>query len=326
MVNELLSYIYDQSDGRTAIRQAIDDYYVTGMGFIQVYQNPQADGGKGEVMIKDIDPIDVYIDPNSRDRYFDDAENIIVSRLFSKAQLEKMYPQYKNAIQAASGEYETDQIVTGGKDNTGITFPGEVDTFEEDTYIRGYERYSKITENMYRVFQQYDQKEYRLSQKEFEQYIASKVGMYQGKIIEGEDEAQKLNIQISQMKAEKMETIQKAINEDIDKMKEELLVQYAELEHQLTEQVQLGEMLPERMQLMLRAKMEEIEKQTDDAFTKAMEEAQLTSSIPGIKMTDKAELIEKGLIEVVPVGITKIKMCVTVGDKYIYSRVLPTSN
>ena len=153
VMNELLSYVYDQSDGRTSVRQAIDDYYVCGMGFIQVYQNPLADDGKGEVMIKDIDPMDVYVDPNSRDRFFDDAENIIVSRLFSKAQLEKMYPQYRNAIQAASGEYETDQIVTGGKDNTGITFPGEVDTFEEDTYIRGYERYTKITENMYRVFQ-----------------------------------------------------------------------------------------------------------------------------------------------------------------------------
>ena len=325
VINELLSYAYDISDGRTAVRQAIDDYYVTGMGFIQIYQDPQADDGKGEVMFKDIDPMDVYVDPNSRDRYFDDAENIIVSRLFTKDQLESLYPQYKNAIQAASGEYETDQIVTGNKDNTGITFPGEVDTFEENTYIRGYERYTKITENMYRIFQKYDKKEFRLNEKEFEQYLTAKVGIYQGKILEGEEQANKVNIQVAQAKAQKMEQLEKAINEDIDKMKQELLIQYSELEKQLLEQVQLGEMIPERAKITLERKMEEIDKVVDDAFTKAMEEAQLTSSIPGVVMKDKADLIQEGMIEVVPVGIVKIKMCVTVGDKYIYSRILPTS-
>ena len=42
------------------------------------------DNGKGEVCFKDIDPLDVYVDPNSRHRLFDDAENIIISKLFTK--------------------------------------------------------------------------------------------------------------------------------------------------------------------------------------------------------------------------------------------------
>ena len=40
VLNNLLTYMYDQSDGRTQIRQAIDDYYVTGLGYLQVYQDP----------------------------------------------------------------------------------------------------------------------------------------------------------------------------------------------------------------------------------------------------------------------------------------------
>ena len=80
-LSALLAYMYDISDGRTVVRQMIDDYYVTGLGYIQVYQDPMMDMGKGEVCIHGVDPLDVYVDPNSRDKLFNDAENIIVSRL-----------------------------------------------------------------------------------------------------------------------------------------------------------------------------------------------------------------------------------------------------
>ena len=103
VISNLLAYIYDISDGRSAIRQVVDDYYVTGLGFMQVYQDPTADMGKGEVKIKDLDPLDVYVDPNSRDRYFDDAENIIVSRLFTKDQVNELYPAYESKIRNAGG-------------------------------------------------------------------------------------------------------------------------------------------------------------------------------------------------------------------------------
>ena len=83
VLNNLLTYMHDQSDGRTVIRQAIDDYYVTGLGYLMVYQDPKADDGKGEVIFKDVDPLDVYVDPNSRDQFFDDAENIIISLITS---------------------------------------------------------------------------------------------------------------------------------------------------------------------------------------------------------------------------------------------------
>ena len=158
VLNALLSYMYDISDGRSIVRNAVDDYYVTGLGYFMVYQNPQADDGKGEVVFKDVDPMDVYVDPNSRDQFFDDAENIVISRNFTKAQAKALYPQYKQAIDAASGMYDSDEIITGNTDNTGITFPGDIDTLEDGQYIRGYERYYKVEEVAYRVFEKYSGK------------------------------------------------------------------------------------------------------------------------------------------------------------------------
>ena len=327
VLNHLLSYMYDISDGRSIIRQAIDDYYVTGLGYVMVYQNPTADDGKGEVMIKDIDPLDVYVDPNSRDPFFDDAENIIISRNFTKEQAKSLYPQYKNAINAASGYYDSDQIITGRTDDTGITFPGEIDTVEDgdDEYIRGYERYYKITENMFRVYEQYSGKEFRFDEETFEQYLGTPVGVLNGNIYEGDD-IQKVQDTQNQMKLEILDKNQKLIEEDIHKIQEGLEVEYKETEQRLAEQVELGNMIPDRMELELSKMREQITNAVEEAKTNAMEESGLMTEMPGIEMKTKADLVSEQIIDVVPIAVKKVKQCIIIGNKYIYSRVLPTSN
>ena len=328
VLNNLLTYMHDQSDGRTVIRQAIDDYYVTGLGYLMVYQDPKADDGKGEVVFKDVDPLDVYVDPNSRDQFFDDAENIIISRNFTKEQAKALYPQYKQAIDAASGSYDSDSIITGRSDDTGITFPGDIDTLAEgdNEYIRGYERYYKVDINMYRVHESYTGKEYRFNEEEFQQYISQKVGVLNGKIIEGEKNIEQLKEQQSAMKQEILDKNLKMLEEDIGRMQEELEVQYIETEKDLTEQVQLGNMVPDRMELELNKLRESIDNQVNQAKEQAMVQAGQVANIPGIEITSKAGLIAQKMIEAIPVAIRQVKQCVVLGDTHLYSRVLPTSN
>ena len=326
VLNQLLTYMYDISDGRTSIRKAIDDYYVTGLGYVLVYQNPSADDGKGEVMIKDIDPIDVYVDPNARDTYFDDAENIIVSRNFTKAQAKALYPQYEKAIQAASGSYESDQVMTGRQDDTAITFPGEVETLEDDEYIRGYERYYKIRETAYRIYQTWNKKEFRFDEEEFQRYAADEVGLLEGKVIEGPDQIEQVQEGQSIKRKQILEKNLQIINEGVIAMAEELEVQYQEKERDLGEMVLTGEVLPARMELELENMRKAIDKQVDDAKTKAMQEAGMVTQIPNVKIVSRAELIQEGMIDAVPIEVVKIKQCVILGDKHLYSRVLPTSS
>ena len=131
VMSALLSYMYDISDGRTVIRQAIDDYYVMGVGYINVYQDPMRDMGKGEVCMHDVDPLDVYVDPNSRDRFFDDAENVIVSRLFSRDQAKRLYPKYKKQIDKASSEQDFNMPETGRDNESRVFFPEDVGLLHE---------------------------------------------------------------------------------------------------------------------------------------------------------------------------------------------------
>ncbi len=328
VLNNMLTYMYDISDGRTKIRQAIDDYYVTGLGYLQVYQDPLKDDGKGDVCFNNVDPMDVYVDPNSRDPFFDDAENIIISRNFTKEQAKQLYPQYKNAIDASSSSYDSDSIITGRTDDTGLTFPGDIDTLAEgdNEYVRGYERYYKVSVNMYRVHEKYTGKEYRFDEEEFQQYISTEVGILNNNIIEGADKIGQAQEQQSKMKQEMLDANLKALEEDIVKMQQELEVQYQETEMQYAEQVQLGNMLQDRMELELTKLRESIDSQINQAREQAMIQAGQAAQLPGIEIKSKAHLISEGLIQSVPVQIKQVKQCVVLGDTHLYSRILPTSN
>ena len=238
--NSMLQYIWQISDGETQLRAVVDDYYVAGLGCMQVYQDPLKDMGKGEVCVKAIDPLDVYVDPNSRDRFFDDASNIIVSRLFSKDQAEALYPMYKTAIKNAEGDSISDQPSTGRFDDVGISFPEE-ELQPNDEYIRGYERFYKVRVTKQRVFEVFSGKEHLFEQEEYEEYSAQPAWIYKDQPI-----------------------VDQKIAEQIQQQGEKLLpVSYKELE-------------------------------------------------------------EYGFIKTVEVSVERVKQCVIMGNKKLYSRILPT--
>jgi len=266
VISALLSYMFDISDGRTAVRQSVDDYYVMGMGIMQVFQDPTKDMGKGEVIIKDLDPLDVYIDPNSRSRYFDDAENIIVSRMFTKPQAKKMYPMYDKAIQNANSDQNWNEISTGlAKENLAATFPEDVGQVQGHEYVRGYERYEKILVPKYRIYETFTGKEELLDKDNYAEYVQKPAWVFQGKNIMTDPE---------QVQA---------------------LVQQIQMQQQ-QEMAQLG--------------------YSEQAAPPEMEIEQVTHQ----------DLIKNGKIKVVQTEVSRIKMCIIIGDAYLYSRILPTED
>ncbi len=201
VMSALLTYMYDISDGRTVIRQIVDDYYVCGVGYALVYQDPIKDMGKGEVCFHDIDPLDVYVDPNSRDRFFDDAENIIVSRMFTKDQAKKLYPMYGEKIENASGKWDKDwdAPVTNRADSSQhVIFPEDIKEIQEQEYVRGYERYQKIHVQKVRIFEKFSKREDLLDQEEFQQYVQRPAWIVQGQVLVDEKQVQALLQQIEQ--------------------------------------------------------------------------------------------------------------------------------
>ena len=268
-INGLLEYIWSISEGNVVLRRIVDDYYVTGMGCALVYIDPMMDMGKGEVCIHDIDPLDVYIDPNSRSPHCDDAQNVIISRLYTKDQAKALYPMYKKAISnATTDNFLSDRPTTGREDDGETTWPETPETQtlvsfgDSDEYVRGYERYYYLMVDHYRVFESMTGDEDLLTEKEYEKYIQQPAWIVQGQVIVEPEQAQKVMQQLQEMYSQKVEASR----------------QQGKLD------------LPDE---------------------------------PEIEEITFKELIDKGQIEVVVVPTKRVKQCVIMGDKHLYSRVLP---
>ena len=178
--SDLMSWVWENSKGNTELKEAIDDYYVKGMGCMIVYHDPQADFGKGDVFVKAIDPLDVYIDPSSQDPYSRDASNIIVSKLYSEAQLISMYPGMEEIIRRATEVTvapQTESLRHGLEDQ--VVSKEEISAqrilSKEDREIEVIERYSKIKVPHYRVFDPQLNDEKILTIEEYQEY-SQKIG------------------------------------------------------------------------------------------------------------------------------------------------------
>ena len=159
----MLEYIWDISDGDETFKQVIHDYAVTGLGYFYSYIDSEADYGRGEVKFTYVDPFRVVVDPNSRNRWFDDASGIMLSTIFTKRQLLDLYPQLGEPIDEESEKALIDQIDTldheeDYPDSTNAAakarFTPDVtkdyDTFETDKY-RVIESFSKIKMPYFRM-------------------------------------------------------------------------------------------------------------------------------------------------------------------------------
>jgi len=87
----ILEYIWDNSDGDEVFKQVIHDFSVAGLGYFYGFIDPEDDYGRGEVKFTYVDPFRVVVDPNSRNKWFDDASGMQLSTILTKDQLLDAY-------------------------------------------------------------------------------------------------------------------------------------------------------------------------------------------------------------------------------------------
>tara|TARA_R110000824_G_scaffold72334_5_gene184582 strand:+ start:4267 stop:6300 length:2034 start_codon:yes stop_codon:yes gene_type:complete len=88
----ILEYIWDNSSGDEVFKQVIHDFSVAGLGYFYGYIDPEDDYGRGEVKFSYVDPFRVVVDPNSRNKWFDDASGMQLSTILTRDQLLDAYP------------------------------------------------------------------------------------------------------------------------------------------------------------------------------------------------------------------------------------------
>jgi hypothetical protein len=288
--SDLFQYIWNISQGDLELKQTIDDYYVGGMGALMTYQDPDADMGKGEVKIKAINPLDLYIDPNSKDKFCRDAANIIYASYMTDEAAKQMYPEFSDIIENSAEEPEAsdDYPITNLSKTTDQVFPGDVED-RAHTVRRYLERYTRVIEQYYNVFEPFSDREYLFTKEEFLEYEA--VLYVKVRKITGEESI----VWETEAVEELMKTVEESGPIFHFKLPEPVM-------DQQTGQMQQGD--PIRVPGM----------ETPDAIP-----GSTTSLIP----IRAEELKGIGEISCNVVDVPRIHMIASVGDSLLYQRVLP---
>ena len=261
--------------------------------------DPDADRGMGEVVIKQPDPFDIYVDNKSRDILFRDAAYILIRKILPKGHLVQLFPDSKRKIMAASSnesEYDNytekatdlEQHDFGYKDMNGNN---SLYTEEENELIELFELYEKEKVPYVNLF-------YKVPP----------------------DEA-------------KIQQIQQQAEHIVAKQKAEMQVKLKETSLQLQEAVEQGKMLPERMELELKKEQEMMQNQIQSIAVEVRHKLQEEASKVENKIITKKEYdilikeprFQSKVVEAINFHKTTVKLCCVVGDKTLYMKYLPIS-
>ena len=297
--SDLADYIWGLSDGATLYSNAINDAITKSIGYIMVSVDPDQDNGMGEIILKQPEPFDIYVDPKSRDIMFRDASFILCRKVLPKSHLMKLYPKYKRKISNASS-LESDISLSErsvsdreqklflrndvNTEDAGIDVSGE-----HEITLELFELYEKIKISYMNVF-------YRIPPDQ-----------------------------------EQLKAIQQQVQVKMKEMQAEMQVQLMEQDQKMQQAVQSGEMIPERYQLELQKAQEQMQQQlqvAEQEYTSKLqaEVSKVENKIISEKEFNiiiKDEMFADTVVDVIQFYGTRIKQTITVGEKFLFEIVFP---
>ena len=295
--SEIAGYIWNNSDGDSIYSNAINDAITKSIGYLMVTVDHDSDRGMGDVVIKQPEPFDIYVDNKSRDLLFRDAAYILIRKILPKGHLVQQFPDSKRKIMAASSnesEYDNYSKKSTDMDQHDFSYNemgqnNSIYSEKESELVELYELYEKEKEPFINLFYKVPPDKQKIAQ------------------------------------------IKQTAAEEVQKMQSEMMVSFKEKQLQMQQSVEAGEMLPERMQLELQKEQEMMSSQLQSYTIEIEHKLQEEASITDNKVITKKEFsfLEKDatfapkIIEAIPFHKNVIKLCCVVGDKTLYEKKLP---
>ena len=295
--SDVADYIWNLSDGDTLMSNAVNDAVTKSLGYLLVTVDSDADRGMGEIVIKQPDPFDIYVDNKSRDILFRDAAYILIRKILPKGHLVQLFPDSKRKIMAASSnesEYENysekatdmEQHDFGYKE---MNANNSLYTEEENELIEFFEMYEKEKMPYVNVF-------HRIPPDK-----------------------------------EKLQTIHQQAKVEIDKKSAEFQVELKEKAMKMQNAVQEGKMLKDRMDLELQKEQELIQNQLKSYEMELLHQLQQEASRVANDVVTKKEYeilvkdekFRTRIVDAIHFHKNQVKLCCVVGDKTLYTKYLP---
>jgi len=194
----ILGYCWELSSGDMHMKQAIHDYAVTGLGYLYAYLDSESDFGRGDIKFTSVNPFRVYVPPSSRDRFFDDADSIILSTILTEEQVLRLYPELGPQLDPETGEmteglikdisthFDEDYPSAQNKNSVYTVYPDasrDLD-YGESEYYQILERFYKTKVPFYRIVDVRTQEEQVLSEPEFQLFLSENPDVFESGLME----------------------------------------------------------------------------------------------------------------------------------------------
>lgn len=297
--SDIADYIWSISDGATIFANCINDCVTKSIGYLMVTIDRDADQGMGDVVIKQPEPFDIFVDPKARDLLFRDAAFMLCRKILPKEHLKKLYPDQIRKINSASSSFDDENNLS--EKSTGdfkkdfaykdINSSESVDpnTGEHDELLEYFELYEKVKMPFINVFMRTTPND------------------------------------------EVLKEMKNSINDQLKSMQEELNVKFLEQKQQMDMALQQGQMLPERYELEIKKLQEDIEFQIESARVelegKMMAEITKVENVvvpeEQFKEMIKEPTFEEMLVDSVKFYKNQIKLTCVAGDKMLYEKEFP---
>ena len=295
--SDVADYIWYHSKGDTLLSNAVNDSITKSIGYLLVTVDPNADRGMGEVVIKQPDPFDIFVDNKSRDILFRDAAYILIRKILPKGHLVKLFPQHKRKIMSASSN----------NDNMYNYSEKATDNTQHDFHFKEMDDNTSL----------YNEKESELL--EFHE-LYEKVKL------------EYVNVFYKELPdEEKMVAIAEKTKEIINKLSIELEVAFKEKKLEMDIMLEKGDILPERYELELakiqesnQQQIEQIKIETQHRLTE--EQTRTTNKIVSakeFKVMQESKTFSSRILNSVPFFEDKVKLTCVAGDKFLYEQFLP---
>ena len=180
------------------MKQAIADYAITGLGYLYAYIDREADFGRGDVKFTYVDPFRVYVPPSARDRWFLDAEGIILSTILTGEQIVNLYPELDDTIdeegnttdgliKQVSGVLEEDYPDAQNSSTMRTWSPSEANNLEWGTAkYQILERFYPIKVPFYRILDARNGSEQVMDEDSFGTFMEENPGLFERGFMEFE--------------------------------------------------------------------------------------------------------------------------------------------
>ena len=138
------------------------------------YIDPDADFGSGEVKVQSIDPLELFIDPSSKDPFCRDAAHIIVGKIVTQTQLISMYPEFEQIIRESSETSYLNNVSESryGLKNEDVTLKKRMtgESITDERELELFERFTKIKRPYYKIYDPRSNEQKVLSEADYDEY------------------------------------------------------------------------------------------------------------------------------------------------------------